>query len=513
MSKSRPNVDRLDGTIEPMLRAARIPGAAIAVVLGNDVIFAKGYGYREVIERSPVTATTVYPIASTTKAMTATVLGTLVDEGALDWESPVQDYLPRFRLHDSVISAQVTVKDLLSMRTGLPRHDWLWQGYPMSRSELVGRLRYLELSAPFRDRFQYNNLHLATAGHIAEVITGRSWEDLMQERLFNPLGMRATVFSMPVTGDVTSGYHENSRRQLVTTRRLSADVTAPSGGVHSTVQDMARWAMFNLGDGRMAGREIVKARTLADIQSPKIIVGGDAASPSPHATYALCWFVDTYNGHARIAHGGYLHDISSDVALFPQDNMAIISFCNFGCPLPARFLNQCAFDAIHGLAHAQSFEERLAQYEKKIEETRARYDAVPRVARTSASHPLDDYVGVYRHPGYGNVEILRDCGQLIFQRYYRESLTLPLQHWHYDVWVAENTDALGLDSTNPFDATNCLLFETDIDGQISTLSIGLEAAVDRIRFKKISGEPKTDGTSGLSPSNREHVDSGVGVSK
>src|SRR5271156_841420 len=149
------NVEKLDSIIGPMLRAARVPGAAIAVVAGGEVVYAQGYGYRDLVAKLPVTPDTVYPIASTTKAINATLLGMLVDEGRLAWDAPVQNYLPRFRIGDSSRSSQITVRDLLLMRTGLPRHDWLWIENPTNRADLVERLRYLEMSAGFRERFQY----------------------------------------------------------------------------------------------------------------------------------------------------------------------------------------------------------------------------------------------------------------------------------------------------------------------------------------------------------------------
>ncbi len=309
---------KLGDLIEPLLSAARIPGAGIAAVAGGEVVLATGYGYRDLDARLPVTCQTVYPIASTTKALNATLIGMLVDEGKLSWDAPVQDYLPWFRLGDSTVSAQVTLRDLLAMRTGLPRHDWLWVENPMARAELVRRLRYLELSAGFREKFQYNNMTSTAAGHIAEVATGKTWEDLVWEKILAPLEMSSTSFSMPAVGDVTLSYHESSSRELLVTRRFATEVTAPSGGaIHSTVADIARWMLFNLNSGAVGGRSLIQSKTLMEIQSAQIPARTDPSCPTPHAAYAMGWFVDSDGGRTRVTHGGYLHDVNSELRSIP----------------------------------------------------------------------------------------------------------------------------------------------------------------------------------------------------
>jgi CubicO group peptidase (beta-lactamase class C family) len=476
------NLDDLDSIVQPLLRAGRVPGAAIAVVNRDRMVFAKGYGYRDVEAKLSVTSETVYPIASTTKAMNATLIGMLVDEGKLAWDTPVQEYLPRFRVGESLISSQVTLRDLLAMRTGLPRHDWLWIEQAIDRPALVERLRYLELSAGFREKFQYNNMTASTAGHIAEIVTGRSWESLVRERILGPLGMSRTTFTLPATGNVTRSYHENSQREVVLTKRLASEVTAPSGGaVHSTVEDMARWLMFNLSGGRAPEGQLIEPKTLKELLSPHWAARTDPSCPSPNAAYAMGWYVDAYNGRNRLLHGGYLHDVSSEVSLFPDDAIGIVSFTNFGPPGLSRTINQYAFDALMGFKPVQSVEDKLAEYEKKVRETRERNAAVRRVPNTSPSHPLADYTGVYNHRGYGEIEIRRNAEELVFRR---GALEVALQHWHYDAWIAKDMGIFPLHSQHAFEPASRLVFETSADGEIAALSIRLEPAVSPIRFEK-----------------------------
>jgi CubicO group peptidase (beta-lactamase class C family) len=477
------NLDKLGAVIQTMLRAARIPGAAIAIVSGGTTVFAQGYGFRDLEAKRPATADTLYPIASTSKAFNATLLGMLVDDGILAWDAPIQHYLPSFRLKNASVSAQVTLRDLVTMRTGLPRHDYVWIDNPISRSELIERLRYLDSSAGFREKFQYNNMTVTAAGHVAEVLTGRRWEDLVQERILEPLKMASTGFTLPA-GDVGSvSYHEDSGRKLLLSERLACDVTAPSGGsIHSTVLDMARWIAFNLSGGTEGGRPLIQAPTLLEVHSPQVVARTDTSAPSPTAAYAIGWFVDTYNGRRRIGHGGYLHDVNSEVTLFPEDDIGIVSFTNFGFPTLARLINQYAFDLIQGLSPVQTFEEKLAQYEAKVAETRSRLASIRRVENTSPSHRLDDYAGTYAHTGYGGIEILQRQDELIFKR---NSLMLPLEHWHYDTWVAQDTGRFFIHVAHAFDRASRLMFETDPDGSIVAISIRLEPAVAPIRFEKV----------------------------
>jgi CubicO group peptidase (beta-lactamase class C family) len=475
-------LSELDPAIDSMLRAARIPGGGVAVVLGGEIVFCRGYGLRDVSEGLPSTAETVFPIASMSKAMTATMIGTLVDEGTLNWDKPVQSYWPKFRLGDSNVSAQVTLRDLLTLRTGLPRHDWAWVENPSSREELVERIRYLPLSCGFRERFQYNNLTVIAAGFIAEVVSGMQWETLIEERLLEPLGMTATLFVNPALGNATRSYCEDRDRRLKPTQRLSVEVSGPSGGsIHSNILDMARWVLLNLNDGQIGGRRLIKPETLREIQRPQVSAGIEPAAPAPHASYAMGWFVHYYNGYEMWSHGGYMHDVNSEVMLCPKEKWGIVSYTNFGFPTLARLLNQHTFDILTGLRHVRTLEEKLAAYENGVIAIRQRDVISPRVENTSPSHSLDAHEGSYFNSGYGTIEILREGNDLVLRR---NHMLLSLEHWHYDVWVCKDPGIFYIHVPHAFDRTSKIMFETGEDGDIRHLRVRLEPAVEPIRFAK-----------------------------
>lgn len=478
------NLARFEDTMASLLEAARIPGAAIAVVIGGETIYAKGFGCRDLKSRKPMTPRTLYPIASTSKAFNTTLVQLLVEEGLVDWDAPVQRYLPNFRLKDAAVSPRVKVRDLVTMRTGLPRHDWVWMGDDkITRPEFVERLAHLDASADFRERFQYNNLTSTLAGHIAEVVTGESWEELIRKRILQPLGMRHTNFKLPTSGNYSSSYHENARRKLLRSERLPAESTAPSGGsIHSNVTDMARWVALNLGDGRVNGRRLLSAKGLAELHAPQMVIGPKPLAGLPNdGSYSLGWLVDTYNGHRRVSHGGYLHDVTSSVVLFPKLGIGMVAFSNFGANVLSETINNYAFDAIMGLKPVQTFAEKLAIYEQRVKDNRERLAKVVRTPDTKPSMSLDAYAGTYRHPGYGEVKVSKRGRKLVLQR---ATLRVPLKHWHFDSWVAEDSGMWTISGPHAFDSSNALQFHHDVQGRIGAVSIPFEAEVAPIRFSK-----------------------------
>ncbi|MEJ0028528.1 MAG: serine hydrolase [Rhizomicrobium sp.] len=476
------NAGKIDALVAEILHAARIPGGAVAVVADGATVFAKGYGYRDLAEKLPLTEKTAYPIASTTKAFNATLIGMLVDDGLLGWDVPVQSYLSDFRLWDAAVSSQVTLRDLIVMRTGLPRHDWVWDGRSLDRAGLVERMRFLEPSVGFRERYQYNNLSVVASGHVAEKVAGICWEELVRRRILTPLGMHDTAFGVPGGAEVTLSYRENNRRELIAGSRRSAEATAPSGGsLYSTVLDMARWVKFNLDDGRAGERSLVKSATLAEIHAPQITGGSELVGLLSPISYAMGWVVGAYHGRPRLTHGGHLHDVNSVVSLFPKDGIGIVSVTNFGGPVLAPFIAQRTFDVLMGFEPLQHLDELLAQYEKNITDTRERNRAAPHVENTRPSHALDAYAGVYAHPAYGEIRVEREGGILILNR---DGLRLSLRHWHYDVWVAAESEMFVIYMNNPFDPSNCVQFHSGVGGNIESMAIRFEPALASIVLRK-----------------------------
>jgi CubicO group peptidase (beta-lactamase class C family) len=473
-------IQAIEAAVKRVMELGRIPGAALAIV-NKDRCECRAFGTRDVAKHAPMTTDTLYPIASTTKSINATLLAMLVHEGVFDWDEPIRTHLPRFRLWNKQVSERVTLRDLVMMRSGLPRHDYVWYENQITRAELLEGLPFLRPSARFREKFQYNNLTVTLAGHVAEVAVGCPWEELVSDRLLRPLRMTATKASgLRPSDTVTTSYHEDLSRKLVPTLRMATEVAAPSGGaIYSTIEDMALWTQFNLRGGTLPGTIRDLSVDLSELQSPQIELAGDKSGPSSEASYGMGWFVDEAFGLRRISHGGYLHDVHSEVAFIPDRNVGVVSFVNFGCSRLASAISEFALAILTGNAPAACAEERLARYEEAIQETRYRNDARPTETK-SLPRPLQAYSGRYRHPAYGTFKVeIRDGGLWLD----RGRLKLPLVHSERDNWFVKESPHFPIHAWHAFEPANDVRFHVG-NGEVTALSLTLEQTVAPIRFDK-----------------------------
>lgn len=232
----------LNRYIEEQMKAWKVPGLSIAVVKDGEVIMMEGYGHRDIDQRLPVTPNTLFAIGSTTKAFTALAAGILADEGTLDLDTPVKEYLPQFKMYDSFASERMSVRDMLCHRSGLPRHELMWYNSPLNREEIIERLQYLEPNVDFRTKWQYQNMMYMVAGYIIGHVCDSSWEEVVQNRIFTPLGMTSSQFSVETTqlqDDYALPYVvPEDKHKSVPFRNI--DAMGPAGSINSNVKDMAQ---------------------------------------------------------------------------------------------------------------------------------------------------------------------------------------------------------------------------------------------------------------------------------
>lgn len=484
----------LPEVVERGLAALRVPGLALAVVAGDEVVLSRGFGLRDREEGLPVTPETIFAIGSSTKAMTAAVVGTLVDDGEVAWNDPVREHLPAFRLSDPTIGERLTVRDLLTHRSGLPRHDLAWYGSERSREELVEAIRHLDFSADLRERFQYQNLMYLTAGYLAGEVTGSSWEELMRERIFEPLGMDETVISrFEGFDDVAVGYNLDRADEEESETGAEAEevdfvmepvpyrvieAMGPAGSVNSNVEDMAHWVRFQLGDGTFGGERVLAETTLHETHTPQMIASLPLAGlidprTSPYILYGLGWFIQPYRGEHLIHHGGNIDGFSAMVAFLPDHDLGVVALSNAnGSPLPLA-VALSAFDRLLGkepvdwVGKAEFFLQQALSAAAE-EEAAA---AAERVEGTSPSHPIEDYAGEYQHPGYGTLRVTEEDGALAFTM---NGLEGGLEHWHYDVFDAAD---------GPLGDVK-LEFLTSLDGRIDRVRTAVEPTLPPAEFEK-----------------------------
>ncbi len=476
--------ETIDALIEPALDGWRVPGLAVAIVQGDEV-WLKGFGYRDLERKLPVTPDTLFVGASTTKAFAAFGAGILVDQGKLDWDTPVDRYLPEFELFDRQTSAQVTLRDMLSHRTGLPRHDYVWYGNPaMTQQHLVASLASLELSQPLRSRWQYNNMMYLTAGYLIESVSGQTWEAFTRQQIFQPLGMTRSNFSvddMARDKNAAKAYMENAEREVINIPLRQASNIGPAGSINSSARDYARWLRVNLNGGRIGDRQILAAATVDELHYPHITVRGKPEfAEFSHMHYALGWFSDTYRGFRRVQHGGNLDGFTALVTMFPDQQLGSVIFVNKQSSKLPMNLSLDLADRMLGLAPKNWLQKMLktqTREEHASDEAKAKKFSWRKTDAPHA-HPLSEYAGLYRHPGYGDLRISEgeERGHLAARYHLADA---DLTHWHFEVFNSA--------PQRPQDrhmADKRFHFRTGVDGFVNAVEVNLEPLAAPIVFAK-----------------------------
>jgi len=431
----------LDAYVLKALKEWEVPGLALAVIKDDSVLVAQGYGIRRLGSTEPVDAHTLFAIASTTKAMTAACVGMLVDEKKLTWDDPVTKHLPGFQLSDPYVTRELTVRDLLSHRTGLARGDGLWYRSPYDREEILERIRYLKPSWGFRSRYGYQNIMFVAAGQVVSEVSGMPWDDFIAQRLFAPLGMHSTL----------PGYGRLKDQQNIATPHLfdngtvkpiewvNIDNVGPAGSVISNVTDMAQWVRLNLGRGSVDGLRLLSTEAAEEMQTPQTVIRLDsltkAQRPSTHfMAYGLGWFLYDYRGTKIVTHDGAIHGMRARVAMIPEQNVGLVILMNSSRTPLHSALMFWILDKFLGAPERDWSAELLALRKKDEEKADAaeREQQERRVQKTQPSHAPDAYAGRYRSELYGDLLVSEHKGMLVAEFYpgYRGTLS----HWHYDTF-------------------------------------------------------------------------------
>jgi len=487
-------LEGLDEFITQAMKDWKVPGLALAVVQGDKVVVLKGYGYRDVEKQVPATPKTLFAIGSITKSFTVTMLGMEMNEGKVDWDKPVREFLPAFKLNDPGVTEQITMRDLVTHRSGLPRHDLVWYTSDFSREDLVRRLQYLEASKPLRSTFQYNNLMFMAAGYIAGLLDGMSWEDAVSQRVFKPLGMTGTNFSILDTQnspDFAQPYRKG-RDLKAEVKRIPFDqqclnrcAIGPAGEINSNVEDMSKYVLFHMNRGRFEGKQLLSENNAVQMQTPQMVIQGAPSYPEVGTqSYGLGFIIASYRGHKMVEHGGAIDGFTAELAFLPAEKIGVVVLTNLdGNPMPT-IVARNVFDRLLGLDPAP-WSHRFLEQEKRGKESEQEAKNkgyTPRKTGTHPSHDLKEYAGDYANPGYGTVSIAPDGDGF---KLTLNKVSEPLRHYHYDVFEVP---------ANPLDRFEKMkvLFLTDINGDISSLSMMLQPDVKDIVFTRMPDKQLTD---------------------
>ena len=469
----------LETYVNQLMEEWKAPGVAVGIVKDNKLIYKKGFGYTGIDKKQKVTPETIFAIGSNTKSFTGTVLGILVDEGKLDWDKPVKEYMPSFSLSDEYASNHSTIVDLLSHRTGLPTHDALISNTKLSRAEIMTHIPYLDMNKELREAWQYNNLMYLASGCLVEELSGKTWEEYVQDVIFTPLDMTSSNFSVYTTQKQSDNYalpYQVKYGKVKSVLFADIDAIAPAGAINSNVIDMSKWIILHNNKGQYNGKQVISEKSLKQIHTPhmhseKLI----RLNPDqPLFSYGLGLAISVYQDIPYLMHSGTIDGFHALMIMVPQEKVGVIVLTN-GQTYIADVLAYNIFERLLGLEHRDwnkkmrnlqdAKEKGLTGYLKKLEEER--------ILDTTPSHNLGDYVGTYKNDGYGNMIIEKSGDNLVLKF---NKFIIPLSHYHYDVFQSDvNTDFDGM----------VIPFNSNSKGVVDTLSIPFEPTVKDIVFKRV----------------------------
>jgi CubicO group peptidase (beta-lactamase class C family) len=476
-----------DQRVEDAMRSRDVPGMAIAVVQGGEIVHARGYGVRRLGAAGAVDADTIFPTGSTGKAVTAAALAILVDDGRLGWDDRVADHLPDFRMYDPWVTREMTVRDLLLHRSGLGlgAGDLLFiPRTSRSRADIVRALRHIEPATSFRSGYAYDNILYVVAGELVAQVSGQPWETFVRERIFEPLGMATAVDDEKDRFATANRAQPHARldprlrglgeQQVLPEREGLGQVGAPAGGLSWSANDFARWMQAQLAHGAILGgdgKRLWSEASAREMWSPQVPVPirpypAPIADITPQFSgYAFGWNVQDYRGVKVVQHGGAVFGVLAFVVLVPEHDLGI-----------ALMVNSEDVDVMRGLGyelldHYLGFEPRdwvgafAAWNRERLAGGLAALEAMGEPARKASrpSLPLAGYAGGYADAWYGPIAIAEQGGKLRIDFRQTPNMAGTLTHWQYDTFRADWDDA----SIEPAYVT----FALDADGKVERITM------------------------------------------
>lgn len=477
------SLEGFDAYMATILSEWNCPGAGVAIVYKNQVVYSQGFGYRDYGNKRPITEKTLFQIASNTKLFTTIAAGMLVEEDLLTWDEPIKESVAEIEFYNESLNNQITLRDMLGHKTGVPRYDMIWFQSDFSRKELFDRLKYLKPTMPIRHSFMYNNLMYSAVGYAIELKTGKTWEEYVKEQLFEPLDMRSSLFSireMQTTQDYGVPYNEKRDTNLLYKVPLKEDGAAvgPAGSIISNLEDLSHWVIALLNDGKYQGKEVIPTSIIQESLKPGIAFPNRELEQKGYkenlnGVYGMGRGTEVYKGNILTKHGGDLPGFHSQIAILPYDSIGIISFVIGDQSLPLRdIIVYNLVDRLLGLTITDWHARRLAeQQERKAADRSARSQGGhDQVKNTTPTHALDKYIGTFNSEVYGDFSIEQEGDSLYFL--FRKT-KLPLSHYHYNRFDTPNHEIIGKWSVN---------FNVDAQGELNSAFMTVDGL--QVKFNK-----------------------------
>lgn len=468
-------LEGFDAYMEKVLKDWNAPGIGVGIVVNDKLVFAKGYGYRDYEKKLPITSKTLFPIASNTKLFTAVAAGFLVEEGKLTWNEPIRKSVPSIEFYNAELNNTVTLRDMLSHRTGITRHDSIWYKSDYSEKELFNRLKYLEPKEPLRQMFLYNNMMYAGVGEAIYLQSGKPWADFVREKILKPLQMNSTVYTIAdMLKQPDYGVPFTERRDTTEIYKIpyyeETNGLAAAGAIISNVDDLSHWLIALMNKGTYGGKSVLPEKVLQATLEPSIALPNTAGEirgwwENLNPAYGMGRQTSVYRGHPITYHGGDLPGFHSQISFMPNEHVGVIVFVigNHLAPL-YNPISYNIYERLLGMDQTPWTDRQLnirLKNKQAGKEARSKAGA-GRVANTQPSHPLADYVGEYEHPAYGILKIGLKDNNLQFDFH---KLHFGMTHFHYDRFDTPDDEEDGMWSVN---------FATNPQGDIDKATMSLD---------------------------------------
>lgn len=404
-------INVIDHRIEKIISDWQVPGCAIGVVKNGNLIYSKGFGYRDIENKLPVTPNTLFPIASNSKLFTAITVGMVVNDNKLEYDKPIKSIIPEIEFSNDFLNKNVTLRDMLCHRVGLSGNDAIWYGSNFSRSDVFSRIKYLEPVAELRDRFIYSNFMYIAMGEIIRIKTEKTWEEYVTQHIFKPLSMSNSVFSIAEiekTTDFAKPYEtdfiKKTRKPINYYKQTQA--SAPANGINSNIIDLSHWVICLLSNGIYKNTEVIPNSVIQETLKPLTISSNSIKDKElSHELYGMGRAITTYKNHLMTQHGGAINGFRSQITLFPNDSLGIIILTNSADHKIANYLQLEIADIFLNLNKTQWHERVLERTTKQFEAQTSLNETGSKKESVKLSKSLSNYVGIYEHPAYGKIEI------------------------------------------------------------------------------------------------------------
>lgn len=481
-------MSNLEHAVEEAVNSWPVVGLSYALIEPNRAPVARGFGVKRIGTEDRVDEHTLFAIGSVSKSFTGAAVGMLVDEGKIGWESRVIDHLPDFRLFDPYVTREMTVRDLLTHRSGLERGDFVWYKSGYSSSEVMRRVRSLQPTWAFRNTFGYQNIMYLAAGELIRTLSGKSWDDFIKERIFVPLRMKEShpSFETVNAGGNVAVPHAKIREEIVPIHAHDDYNVNSAGSIYSNAVDMIAWLQLALGAGSFDGTRILTTSSAQTSQTLHMPIARSAwAELFPEADflgYGAGWFIWSYRGRKVVSHGGNIDGMSAMACVVPEEGFGISVIVNVdGSRLPQGMLYRALDEVLGGGKRAWLVDFRESE---RVGEERLNYArderARLRLSDTRPARPLEAYAGTYADSFYGSARVTYEDDALRLQFIGFDG---PLEHWQLETFNLNVNDPY-LSKYEPI-----VRFDLDDFGDPSEMTLILLGGV-RMRLQRSFETPK-----------------------